>query len=63
MHVVSSEEDGSLANMLLEVTQRSRLVELLITHVRVSVSSVLCALLTVFMIIIITTTMFMVLSS
>jgi len=63
MHVVSSEEDGSSANMLLEVTQRSRLVELLITHVRVSVSSVLCALLTVFMIIIITMTMFMVLSS
>ena len=63
MHVVSSEEDGSSANMLLEVTQRSRLVELLITHVRVSVSSVLCALLTVFIIIIITTTMFMVLSS
>ena len=63
MHVVSSEKDGSSANMLLEVTQRSRLVELLITHVRVSVSSVLCALLTVFMIIIITTTMFMVLSS
>jgi len=63
MHVVSSEEDGSSANMLLEVTQRSRLVELLITHVRVSVSSVLSALLTVFIIIIITTTMFMVLSS
>jgi len=63
MHVVSSEEDGSSANMLLEVTQRSRLVELLITHVRVSVSSGLCALLTVFVIIIITTTMFMVLSS
>jgi len=36
-----SDEDGSSANMMLEVTHRSRVVELLIDHVRVCLCFIL----------------------